>query len=116
MAVLTAIGAALATVSTVLGSTAFSIGAMSITWGMIAQAIIYGGMALSATLATRKPDFTLQSPTYQGKLQTQTDQNLPVPLLYGTVKLAGNRIWQDENGITIMSLKEFLLNKDSLEV
>ena len=100
MAVLTAIGAALATVSTVLGSTAFSIGAMSITWGMIAQAIIYGGMALSATLATRKPDFTLQSPTYQGKLQTQTDQNLPVPLLYGTVKLAGNRIWQDENGIT----------------
>ena len=64
--------------------------------GWVGSALIYGGMALSM-ITSRKPDFGSQSPSYQGRLQTQTDQNLPVPLLYGTVKVAGNRIWQDEN-------------------
>lgn len=67
--------------------------------GYVGAALIYGGVALAASLATSaaKPDLGSQSPTYKGLLQTQTDQNLPVPLLYGTVKVAGNRIWQDEN-------------------
>ena len=66
--------------------------------GYVGASVIYGGIAMSATmLGSKKPDFGSQSPTYKGLLQTQTDQNLPVPLLYGTVKVAGNRIWQDEN-------------------
>ena len=64
--------------------------------GWVGSALIYGGMALSM-MNSKKADFGSQSPSYQGRLQTQTDQNLPVPLLYGTVKVAGNRIWQDEN-------------------
>lgn len=101
MGIIMAIGGILSTISGIMGSTAFTIGTFAVTWGMVTQAVIYGGIAVSTTLAaTRKPDFGSQSPTYQGKLQTQTDQNLPVPLLYGTVKLAGNRIWQDENYTT----------------
>lgn len=66
--------------------------------GYVGAALIYGGVALAASLLTgSKPNFGSQSPTYKGLLQTQTDQNLPIPLLYGTVKVAGNRIWQDEN-------------------
>lgn len=96
--IIAGVAAAVAAVSSVMGATAFTIFGVSVTWGMVTQAVIYGGMAVSAALsAGKKPDFGSQSPTYQGKLQTQTDQNLPVPLLYGTVKVAGNRIWQDEN-------------------
>lgn len=90
--------AAVTAIGSVMGATAFTVFGLSVTWGMVTQAVIYGGMAISAALsASKKPDFGSLSPTYQGKLQTQTDQNLPVPLLYGTVKVAGNRIWQDEN-------------------
>lgn len=84
------IGGALGFTSTVAIGVATAIGYL----GAIA---IYGGIALSAT---SKPKGQVSSASYQGVLQTQTDQNLPVPLLYGTCKLAGNRIWQDENGQT----------------
>lgn len=68
--------------------------------GVGTAAITFGGIALSIVdMATRK-DFGSSSPSYQGLLQTQTNQDLPLPLLYGTCKLAGNRIWQDENGLT----------------
>ena len=67
--------------------------------GYVGAALIYGGIALSITmLSINKGNYGNLSPTYKGVLQTQTDQNLPVPLLYGTCKLAGNRVWQDENG------------------
>lgn len=58
-------------------------------------ALTFGGMALSKALS---PKMGLSnSPTYaQSTLQTQTNPDLPVPLLYGTVKLAGNRIWQND--------------------
>lgn len=96
--IITALGTALTAISTAMSATAFSIGAFAVTWGTIAQAIIYGGIATCMSLA-QKPsgDFSAMSSTYQGLLQTQTDQNLPIPLLYGTCKVAGNRIWQDEN-------------------
>ena len=97
--IITAISTAVAAVSTALGTTAFTIGTFAVTWGAIAQTIIFGGVALSSSIqANQKPQFDTSSPTYRsGVLQTQTDQNLPIPLLYGTCKLAGNRIWQDTN-------------------
>lgn len=56
---------------------------------------LYGGVALLASSLASKA-FHANSPTYQSILQTQTNPDLPVPLLYGTVKLAGNRIWQND--------------------
>ena len=96
------IGAVLSSISGALAGTAFTIGTFSVTWGMVANAVIFGGLAVSSTLAaTMKPDFSSMSPTYgQGIKQTQTNQDLPIPLLYGTCKLAGNRIWQDEDYLT----------------
>lgn len=93
------IGAIVGSVSAAMGATAITAGAVAITWGSIlSSALIFGGTALSVLTAKKMGDFASQSPSYQDKLQTQTDQSLPLPLLYGTVKLAGNRIWQDENG------------------
>lgn len=82
---------ALFTVSTGV-ATAIGIGATIIT---------FGGVALSVVNTFSQKDFGSSSPTYgNGIIQTQTDQNMPIPLLYGTCKLAGNRIWQDENATT----------------
>lgn len=64
--------------------------------GYLGAIAIYGGIALSVT---KKSNSSLSSSTYQGVLQTQTNQDLPIPLLYGTCKVAGNRIWQDENSL-----------------
>lgn len=63
--------------------------------GAVGAAIIYGGMALALT-SKMKASGIAGSPSYSSQLQTQTDPDLPVPLLYGTVKLAGNRIWQND--------------------
>lgn len=93
------LGTIFTAVSSAWSATAITIGAATISWGsVLSSAVIFGGAALSVLTSKRAQDFGSMSNTYQGVLQTQTDQNLPVPLLYGTVKLAGNRIWQDENG------------------
>lgn len=73
--------------------------------GYLGALAIYGGTAL---MASKKKLKGYNSVTYDGVIQTQTDQNLPVPLLYGTCKLAGNRIWQDsENRSTIKRIVAF---------
>jgi len=73
--------------------------------GFIGALAIYGGTAL---MANKKKNIGYNSATYDGIIQTQTDQNLPVPLLYGTCKLAGNRIWQDsENRSSIKRIVAF---------
>lgn len=73
--------------------------------GYLGALAIYGGTAL---MASKKKFKGLNSVTYDGVIQTQTDQNLPIPLLYGTCKLAGNRIWQDsENRSTIKRIVAF---------
>lgn len=85
-----AIGAALATTSfaALVGFTGLAITSIA------ASLALYGGIALLVTTKTKGLN---ASATYaQPTLQTQTDPNLPVPLLYGTVKLAGNRIWQND--------------------
>ena len=57
--------------------------------------LAYGGIALSAVQGKKQKNKGINnSSTYSETLSTQTSQNLPIPLLYGTVKLAGNRIWQ----------------------
>ena len=57
--------------------------------------LVYGGIALSAVQGNKQKNKGINtSASYSDTLATQTSQNLPIPLLYGTVKLAGNRIWQ----------------------
>ena len=71
--------------------------------GYVGAAVIYGGVALAASAISAKAgkragSYGDSSVTYGNPiLQTQTNQDLPIPLLYGTCKLAGNRIWQDDN-------------------
>ena len=90
----TAVAAAIGA-SAIGATTAFTIGTLAVTWGAVAGAtMLFGGVALS--IMTKKNGAAYSSPTYDGVKQTQTNQDLPVPLLYGTCKLAGNRIWQDE--------------------
>ena len=105
MAVFTALAglitSAFFSVAGALGATLATAGlaAIGTAIGYISAAFIYGGIALGlSSITTKKADFGSNSPTYgSGVLQTQTNQDLPVPLLYGRCKLAGNRIWQDEN-------------------
>lgn len=104
MAIFTAIATAILG-TTLAATTAFTIGATAVTFGAILattlQALtIFGGMALSMALSKKSAgDFGASSPTYaNGIIQTQTNQDLPIPLLYGTCKLAGNRIWQHDDG------------------
>lgn len=97
--ILGAIGAALVTGLTVTSTAAIAIGAV-VAVGAIAVvgATIYGGIALSASLGkSANVDYSMSSPTYSAQKQTQTNPDLPIPLLYGTVKVAGNRVWQDDN-------------------
>ncbi len=51
----------------------------------------------------------ISSPTYSfGKLQTQVSNLLPRPIIYGQVKVAGNKIWQDgENTSTVKQIVSF---------
>ena len=65
----------------------------AVTVGVIAAIAVYGGLALA--MSSMKTDGLENSPTYQDQKATQTNPDLPIPLLYGTVKCAGNKIWQN---------------------
>lgn len=94
-AVAGAMGATLATAGLALAGTIV---------GYVGAAVIYGGVALALSSVAgkvgksgRAGSYGDSSATYGNPvLQTQTNQDLPIPLLYGTVKLGGNRIWQDD--------------------
>ena len=61
-----------------------------------ALGILYGGVALSRSLASKKQSGLDSSPTYASPvLQTQTNNQLPVAIFDGERTLAGNMIWQD---------------------
>lgn len=103
---LTAIGGAIgAALGFAAGSAAMitTIGITVAVGSALAGSLVYGGVALALGAMSKKVGFDASSPTYGNPtIQTQTNPDLPVPLLYGTVKLAGNRIWQDDdtsNGI-----------------
>lgn len=95
-AVAGAMGATLATAGLALAGTIV---------GYVGAAVIYGGVALALSSVAgkfgksgRAGSYGDSSATYGNPvLQTQTNQDLPIPMLYGTVKLAGNRIWQDDD-------------------
>lgn len=95
-AVAGAMGATLATAGLALAGTIV---------GYVGAAVIYGGVALALSSigsklggSGRAGSYGDSSATYGGTvLQTQTNQDLPIAMLYGTVKLAGNRIWQDDD-------------------
>lgn len=94
MAVITSIVAAVVATSFTIGS--LSVAATAAVLGIAGGLLVYGGMALSMA-ASKKSSGIASSATYGNPtLQTQTNPDLPVPILYGTVKLAGNRIWQNE--------------------
>ena len=100
MAIFTAIATAIATG---LGMTLASVATatfITVTAGVLQALTIFGGMALSMAFTKKSVgDYGASSPTYvNGVIQTQTNQDLPIPLLYGTCKLAGNRIWQHDDG------------------
>ena len=63
---------------------------------------VYGGIAIAAgafskkLLSSSKKGMSA-SPSYQGTQYTQTDPDMPLPLIYGTVQVAGNLLWQKSN-------------------
>lgn len=102
MAIFTAIATAIATsLGMTLAATATAT-FITIAAGVMQGLVIFGGLALATSLSTSRSgsaDYGSTSPTYSNRtIQTQTSQDLPIPLLYGKVKLAGNRIWQDDDG------------------
>lgn len=99
-----------------VGTAAAAVGAVGAGTGAVATGVgltaaVYGGKALLRSVATpRGKDSTSFSPTYQfGVLRTQTDNQLPVGLIYGENKLAGNRLWQQlrENNTVIERIVAF---------
>lgn len=61
---------------------------------------VYGGIAVAAGAFSKKLLSSARqgmaaSPSYQGTQYTQTNPDMPLPLLYGTVQVAGNLIWQN---------------------
>lgn len=107
MAIFTAIAAAITsaffTIAGAMGATlaTATLATVGTIVGYVGAALIYGGVALSVSMLSRKKGASYgdTSATYgNAVLQTQTNQDLPIPMLYGTVKLAGNRIWQDDDG------------------
>lgn len=64
----------------------------------VASKFIFGGIAIAASALTSKTSAQngiASSPTYQSVQYTQTNPDLPLPIIYGTVKTAGNIIWQN---------------------
>lgn len=107
MAIISAITAAVtlagAALSAVGGAIAWTVGfaiGFAVSKVGITLAIIFGGMALSKSASGGGYESPIStSPTYgSGVIQTQTNNNLPIPLIYGTVKCAGNRLWQNDSG------------------
>lgn len=103
---------AAAIAATVFSATAGVIGAGAAAWlavgvGVVALygqvgLLVYGGIALSKTAGAAGKNMSTgiaMSPSYSSPtLQTQTNNDLPIAMPYGEVKLAGNRIWQNESG------------------
>ena len=76
---------------------------LSLMGTLVVTSAIYGGNALTKSLASKREAHSV-SPTYQfSTLQTQTNNQLPIPLIYGENKVAGNRLWQQyRNGNTVI--------------
>lgn len=97
--------AAVATAIAGAAASAFGLGligfgvAYGAAYVAVSTAVIFGGIALSTSGGKAASPGVASSPSYSSPtLQTQTNNDLPIPMIYGEVKLAGNRIWQNDSG------------------
>lgn len=75
-------------------------GALAIASKAVFAKFIYGGLMMAATSFASKTAMSgrkgiANSPTYQSTQYTQTNPDMPLPIVYGTVRTAGNLIWQN---------------------
>lgn len=90
-----------ALIGAIIGGGAFQAGILF--FGKTLLASILTGAALGYTLFDQRSEYS--SPTYDfGPLQNTRSQLLPVPVIYGRNKVAGNIIYQSEPGKTINML------------
>ncbi|MFA7658766.1 MAG: phage tail protein [Candidatus Gastranaerophilaceae bacterium] len=86
----------------ILFTIGFIIGFLGETVIAAAPFIVIGGLswgisALSGAFSSNKKGNESSSPTYQfGALATQQNNTLPIPIIYGKVKAAGNIVWQSD--------------------
>lgn len=83
------IGISSAAVAVGAGATT-AVSALSLIYG-----VVYGGYSICKSFASSRKTNT--SPTYNGTLQTQVNNQLPIAIIYGENKVAGNIIWQQLN-------------------
>lgn len=90
-----------ALIGAIVGGAAFQAGIT--LFGATLFASVVTGAALGYTLFDQRSEYS--SPTYDfGPLQNTRSQLLPVPVIYGRNKIAGNIIYQSEPGKTIHML------------
>lgn len=90
-----------ALIGAIVGGAAFQAGIT--LFGATLFASVVTGAALGYTLFDQRSEYS--SPTYDfGPLQNTRSQLLPVPVIYGRNKVAGNIIYQSEPGKTINML------------
>ncbi|MEN6620918.1 MAG: hypothetical protein ABFD50_05165 [Smithella sp.] len=76
--------------------------------GLLAKNTIISYAMSSVTNKLFGPKKKSQSPTYSiGTLQTQTNSDSVMPIIYGKVKCAGNNLWQSGTGKTVYRLVGF---------
>lgn len=75
-------------------------GALAASSKAVFSKFIYGGVMIAANAVTSRSALSSQSgvassPSYQNFKSTQTNPDLPLPIIYGTVKTPGNLLWQN---------------------
>jgi hypothetical protein len=86
----------------VLTAVGVSAGVATVIGTAVSLAVAVGAKILLGMLTTKKQKgYDTASPTYSfGVLKTQANNTLPIPIVYGTLKLAGNCIWQTDPGVS----------------
>lgn len=83
------------------GIVAAAKGALAAISKTVFAKFVYGGLMMTASSFASKTALSAlrkgiaASPTYQSTQYTQTNPDMPLPIVYGTVRTAGNLIWQD---------------------
>jgi hypothetical protein len=85
---------------------------LGVVWhGIVGLVTSYAFSAVTNKLFGKKTNSS--SPTYSmGALQTQTNSDSVMPIIYGRVKCAGNDLWQSDPGNTVQRLVGFGIGKN----
>ena len=79
---------------------------------LLGAVVSYATSAITSKLFGKKNQSS--SPTYSiGALQTQCNNNMVMPIIYGTVKCAGNSLWQNGSGSIVNRLVGFSIGKNA---